>query len=336
MKHSPGYPSMGQCQRWSRRGHAKNPPAHLPRDHAKSPPPPRRATTHLLSREMSLPNKSPDHDLLLQKMGRNLLLFQKTEHVLKSLLELGSLSFSMDGWILPELSNGTLGQSVTTFRENHLSGKGPDAIAIKKSWRLSFGFSIDEPDLAEALQRLVSDRNQFVHHFPKEFSLETEEGRVSAVARLDEQHDQYHPLLSRLREYHRDLREDFRKLCDHLGSPAGRLSLFLPEVRESDLIKRLSSIAPSLSNHDGWSSLVAACSAIQHESPSLISETLKIWEIKSVDKLMMASKLFDLKAEPTPMGGTRILYRNYRAVSCRLALLPKPPFADMRLRMDIS
>ena len=258
---------------------------------------------------MSSPNKSPDHDLVSQKVGRNLLLFQKTEHVLKSMLEIGQISATSDGWIFPEATIQTFGQTFSLFREKHIMAKEPAGIRTNDGWGIALGFSIDAVDLEETLGQMISDRNRLVHHFFQDFDLETEHGCGTACTVLDDQHNQYHPVLTRLRDYHRELREDFRELCESLRDPGVTLSWFLPEIRESILIKRFVTLSPTLSSADGWTSLAGACSIIQQESPSLISETMQRWEIKSVSQLLMASECFELKTEPTPMGGTRILYR---------------------------
>lgn len=250
-------------------------------------------------------NVRASHDLILQKMGRNLLLFQKTEHVMKSLLELGRISLSESAPEVRKVSTQTLGQVANIFKESHLGDKGPPAT---NGSDMLFAFTLEAPDLHEALERMTSDRNWFVHQFSSEFKLDTVENLDAAAIRLDEHHDKYQPLLSRLRDHHRDIREQYKTMIEFLRSKEGKFALF-PELRESPLLQRLISIGSSFANEEGWSSLAGACAEIRKDDPSLIEEALRSWETKSVNELMVASQLFELKAEPTVMGGTRILYR---------------------------
>ena len=53
----------------------------------------------------------------------------------------------------------------------------------------------------------------------------------------------------------------------------------------------------------------AVAEQIELRSPGSITEQVGEFESKSLSGLLLASRLFELKSEPTESGGTRMLYR---------------------------
>lgn len=250
---------------------------------------------------------------ILEKMGRNLLLFQRIEFVLKAIVELGQTTVSSEESGITaapssSFAKQSLGLLKAWFAEKHCGEKvntgdpkHEDDEAI-----VALGFNLGNNGLPDRLSEAVSERNHFVHHFLTDYRLASEEGRAKALADLDHMHERWAPLLKELVQLHERLREGFLAMFDFLRSPEGFNELRRPRVHETDLVKGLVRLGTEIADREGWTSLGAA---IRHAKLQVRKEDLDDLKLKSATELVAASGLFDIKVESAIEGRGRVFYR---------------------------
>lgn len=246
---------------------------------------------------------------LVERMGRNLLLFQEIEHLLKGLVSLGSIHSSFKAGVRDcgHLKQ-SLGMVAATFLGRHLSEvppETPEVPPLEDDVILQTSFCIrvtDEDGLAERIRRAIPDRNRLAHTILVDFDLTTRTGLDEACRWLDESHAAHSLLPVTLREYHRMIRESFLEIVAALQSKEGMAELFRLDIQGLPFVKRLQDNAKLLTSDDDWLPVAEA-------ARSEVDEALKRFGMKSLTELMLASRLFEVKAEETAGGGTRMFYR---------------------------
>lgn len=247
---------------------------------------------------------------LFLKAGRNLLLFQEIEHLLKDLVSMGAISLPEGSERENAMMNQSLGMVVKAFAGRHLEGSkipqpGPEAdeVSVRTGFVIQ-GEAADE--LSQRLSRAVSDRNNLAHHLLTSFDLQAEEGRQAAMVWLEESFAEHNSLLTDVLQYHETVRRGFEEIFSYLRTHEGHRELFLPEIRSTTLVQNLSAAALVLADSDGWTPLAEAVSELPRTE---IQATLSALRLRSLTDLITSSKLFELRADQTPSGGTRMMYR---------------------------
>jgi hypothetical protein len=135
---------------------------------------------------------------VFQKIGRNLVVFQELERVLKLLAKVRNLSFAEDDTKstvtqrLGRMDKKTLGHLAKEVR-SYFSEKSESETEIPTSLaRLSVSFRIEtESNTAKAIEislsELVEGRNELVHHLLARFDLKSLESCSACIEYLDVQ-----------------------------------------------------------------------------------------------------------------------------------------------------
>jgi hypothetical protein len=246
---------------------------------------------------------------LYQRIGRNLLMFQKAELLLKDTLKLGNLTLRRDSYhedlesIRNSFERVTLGQAANRFLECMLGDlciPDPDetiAFQIKTSFDLG-----DEHNkqLKNALVRFVEARNYFIHHLILDILPLTSKSIKATADRLDREHEEFTPLLAQLSGFASDLGKGFEFAAGY-QSPLS--------IMGSPLFGKLVSLANNHQRPDGWTSFNTIGKIIKQEEPELIRRELARFDMKSITQFALASKVIETRTEPTEFGGTRAVYR---------------------------
>jgi hypothetical protein len=260
-----------------------------------------------------MPTKDTKLKGALEKIGRNLILFQHIEHALKGLITLGSISYSSTNGQRPFPHQcQSLGLVAVAFVQRHLSTTSPlfpetdsadDEAIIQSSFQIE-GAAAE--DLANRIKRSVPDRNRLAHLLITDFDLSDAAGVKAAAAWLDETFAEHTQLLEILKHHHCSVREGFQIIASFLSSEQGLAEIRLPHIQGTPIIQRMLLAAEAPGNAGSW---IPISDAAKGESRVEVHQTLARFRLKSLSELMLASSLFELKAEESASGGTRMIYR---------------------------
>ena len=265
--------------------------------------------------------RTPEVDEVLRRIGRNLLLFQYIEHLIKHLMTSArfegtetSLQAKLDER-RAKIHKQTLGQLAGQFVDDVLADAGARAEPedLDEAW-LSFGFTIQmdsafvEQHTAE-MKAIVAARNDLIHNFLPRWSPASEDSTRAALAYLDDQRAQALPMRDRLQSFAKSLHEAATAHAEFMASPEVARQFELQWLRHSRLILLLGELAAKTDRADGWMILATACNVIQKLEPEELTDLHKRFGHRTLKKLLLATEVFDLVEEPTPKGGARIIYR---------------------------
>jgi hypothetical protein len=266
-------------------------------------------------------NRTPEIDEVLRRIGRNLLLFQHIEHLLKQLMASSRLEGTMTSMTAnleerrAKFHKQTLGQLAGQFVDDVLADAGErDAPEnLEEAW-FSFGFTIQtdsafvEQHTAE-MKAVVDARNDLIHHFLPRWSPASGDSTEAALAYLDEQRAKALPMRDRLQGFVKSLQDAATAHAQYMASPEGSRNLELMWLRHSRLVLMLGELATKTDRDDGWMVLSTACNVVRQQEPTELVDLHKRFGHRTLKKLMQATELFDIEEEPTPRGGTRTVFR---------------------------
>ena len=147
--------------------------------------------------------KSIDKDEVLRKIGRNVVVLQKMEGLLKKLVTIQGATISVNDQEnfhrrVEAVAKKPLGHLVSEFlRSAYSSGFGNNpAQGAESHATISLSFSLD-PDMkkehAESLSSVVKERNTLIHQMLISFDPNSVSGRESLTRSLDDQLDRVLP-----------------------------------------------------------------------------------------------------------------------------------------------
>lgn len=261
-----------------------------------------------------------------RKLGRNIILFQKIELLLKFLLANSKISGYLDELkIIQERQNKifekqTLGQLANQFVENIIFSSGkiddePNVLKAKGIWiSIDCKFSSDSTVYEDyeqekkSLGLIVAERNELVHHFFLKWDLTLVDGWNSAEHYLDKQYEKIKNEFQRLKVLAELLEEGRKDIGNFMKTDEGKAWLKFQFIT-SKLVNLLDEITVKKSRSDGWTLLSHAEKILREEVPEEIDLLKKQYKQKTLKNWMMSIELFDFDYEITKKGGTRILYR---------------------------
>lgn len=267
------------------------------------------------------PPSAPEIDEVLRRIGRNLLLFQHLEHLLKQLVTTArfegtatSLQANLEER-RTKFHKQTLGQLAGQFVDDVLADAGErDAPEnLEEAW-FSFGFTIQtdsafvERHTAE-IRAIVDARNDLIHHFLRRWSPASRDSTEAALAYLDEQRAKALAMRDRLQAFERARQDAASMQAGILASPEFAQGFELMWLRQSRLVLMQGELATKTDRDDGWMILSTACNVIRQQEPGELVDLHERFGHRTLKKLMQETEVFDLEEEPTPRGGTRTIFR---------------------------
>ncbi len=261
-------------------------------------------------------NLSTANDEVMLKIGRNMLLLQQLEGILKQLLAgsfcEGTLSTIRENQrkYASQINKKSLGQLVSEFCDRSL--KCPDDSETEhvgrciEDFHIKFHCSIecDQHEYEhrkQVLADIVQERNNLIHHLLPTYNPNSIEGLTELSRQFDEQYNQ----VLKETEYLSDLIKRFNELRKQMAafllSDKGERLLvegLLPG--ESHLERLLSQLATLAARTDGWASLTVAGNLVKELNPQLVNKAMKeqgLSSLKGLKKLIESSDRFDLKEE---------------------------------------
>jgi len=261
-------------------------------------------------------------DVVLRKIGRNVLLFQQVEHMIKYLIANGQASGIISELIenqeqrTSSVKKQTMGMLAGQYLDEIHLGRAEDTERqeeLKEAY-FSFSFKVDcDSDYYEtrkqALASIVDDRNDLIHHLLPKFNPHSIESCIEVDQYLDQQREKLLPELDLLKNMVENLQEGRKAIGEFLQSDEGKKHFKLQWLRQSRLVMLLVETATQVVRPDGWAVLDAADHLIRQHAPEEISALHDKHGHKTLKGLVLATELFDLCEEPTDRGGIRVLYR---------------------------
>jgi hypothetical protein len=261
-------------------------------------------------------------DEVMRKIGRNVILFQQMELMLKNIIS----EWEFSGYTSELLENKTkkktivskqtMGQLTEQFLNNTFSEyKAPEVEPTNKKeifWDVKINIPCDTDyyeKKKQALSAIVSSRNNLIHHLLPEFDPNSLQSCLKTDQYLDEQREKILPeydTLSKAILVAEQARINFLKYAE-----SGKLKadLMLSQLRQSRLVALLAETSLNFARPDGWTQLSIAGQIAHKNEPDEIVFISKNYKVKSLKELILATGVFDLNEEPTDRGGIRVLYR---------------------------
>ena len=257
-----------------------------------------------------------------QKIGRNVILFQQMEHMLKGLAIYGKISGyaselqTSHEHRIATIHKKTMGQVVGQFLENSYSASNEitnEPEELKEGW-CSFSFTIGCDDSfyeerKNGLASLVIERNNLIHHLLPKWNLISSDSGTEIKQYLDQQREKILPELELLNIQIKGIEEARKNLEIFLASGEFEKFMKLSHLRESELVAWFIKIAKQSARPDGWVVLSKAAHIIRQEVLEEVVDLEERYGHRKLKGILLATEYFDITGELTDKGGNRVLYR---------------------------
>lgn len=262
------------------------------------------------------------HDEVLRRVGRNLLLFQGIEGLLKFLLsrhKVGCRPKDFRGHLqerIEAVSGTMLGHLVQKYVTEVLRDAGTE-VAEEESPADCMTFSLKisgDTNFIEAMRRdmklMTEQRNELVHGFLARWQVDSQDKLEETLEYLDAQREKVLPMHEHLKSVAEQLVDSWQEFIDFLKSDEYQKQSELIWLQASPLVTLLRDVAAQIHRKDGWTYLAHAGNLAQKELPEEVNSIKERYGFKTLKTLLLGSEIFDVFDEPLPGGGFRTLYKN--------------------------
>lgn len=274
-------------------------------------------------------------DEIRRKVGRNVLLFQRIELILKYLEEKGNFSISSNNLQSQEIFPQSQTRQLQEFSSKKPLGLGGRIKKLTKGGLLSepnnfpvemevldggfsfafefyYGTNEDQERLKEKLSSIVDERNRLIHELLLSFDVNTEIGRNDLEVYLDRQYEKTLPVFEEFKQISEILQEIIKKTISEkltkLTDPiVPNDNLDHPSIKE--LVVCLSLYSDMKQKLFGWTSLAGAKKFIEQQFPDSIRGSQEKFGVLSIKKILLTIGIFDLIYLPSGKGKHVVLYR---------------------------
>lgn len=261
-------------------------------------------------------------DEVLRKIGRNLLIFQQIEGLLKMILGNSQvqgyareLAFKQKQRI-NGMQKDMLGQLMQQYFDEILSEadeelQGPRDLAepwLSCSIKITVDATFAETQL-ESFERMRKERNQLVHHFLPYWQPDSPENLIQASDYLDEQREKILPVWEHLKSVAETMHQTRQTLAGYMASNEFGQQLELLWLQQSPLIQLFCDIAMQIGDPDGWTCLPHAEKLVHTQLADDVVHMKAIYGHHSFKELLIASELFEILDESLPDNEFRTYYR---------------------------
>lgn len=255
-----------------------------------------------------------------RKIGRNIILFQKLESLLKYLVANGQYCLSLIEFEnhLSErqsiVNKQTMGVLVGQFVERNNPARdeysfGPNELEVP-SVLMDFRIEMDKDQYQERKElfaKLVSERNELVHHLLPKLDSSIENAK-KLEKDLDKQAEQLRTQIKDIQFEIDCLKDNQKIICDEIVADKDK-ELLLSLLRDEPLVLLLADIAIKMAREDGWALMGKAGQLVKQYAPDELALLHEGSDYKSLKSLMLKTEIFEFKEEQTDNGGLRALFR---------------------------
>ncbi len=259
---------------------------------------------------------------VLRKIGRNVVLFQKLEALMKGVAAFRNLSGSVTTlWQTFEenfagVANQTMGQLINTFKDGLYAAEQAelDSAEERSEVWISFSFHI-EGDAAfvesrnRALADVVANRNALIHKLLPKWNSDSFESCRLLEQHLDEQCIPVRAEIAHFQKLLETIRDLGKTSQEYFDSEAGQNAVDLALLQQSRIVLMIADVARQKARPDGWTYLSIAGQILKQHAPDEYFAIKSRYHRKSLLDLILAAKVFNVREERTPNGNIRILYR---------------------------
>lgn len=264
----------------------------------------------------------PTQDEVLRRVGRNLLLFQQIEYLLKFLLANHKNCGTAETYQanLQEqtvcINKKMLGHLVEKYGNELLQDAGEEVSDEDRpaGW-FSFTFRISgDTEFVEVIRRdlklMTDERNELVHHFLPRWQPGSPEMMVETLSYLDAQREKLLPMHEHLKSTATQMQETRQRLSNFITSPEYKKKFELMWLQASPLVSLLRDVATQYHRNDGWTYLAQAGDLAAKESPEEVKNLKERYGFRTLKKLLVGCETFDVFDEPLSNGRFRTLYKS--------------------------
>ena len=244
---------------------------------------------------------------VLRKIGRNVVLYQQFEVMLKLLVSYGKFS----GYVCDlqdtkenqksRVMKQTLGQVAGQFLENthgEYQEVNRELTELKeKKMHMSFSFQVQADEdyymkTKENLAKIVKERNELIHNLPLNFNLNDIESLKEAEQYLDTQRENLLPEHDTVKQYLKTLDEARKELAEYIASGEMQRHWELEDLRQEYVVKLLSRIIEVAKRDDGWTLVVHAGQLLHQNAPDQTKAIKKKYKCKTLKDLILKTDIF--------------------------------------------
>lgn len=263
-------------------------------------------------------------DEVLRRVGRNMVLFQQIEDMLKRVLRLADVKFELDpathqhSMKMADESRSTLGQLAGRFTNDvmvdtssHHAQAVAGAVADDvRTVQLAVAYHVqmeaDHFAVMEAnLAMVTEERNELAHHFLPHWRPDDDAAMEAALAYLDAQREKVLPVWSFLASQVRGIHDFYQHT---LTGPVPEL-LVKALSAGNTLAEWMAKYVKTHGNADGWAYLDQAGSVVEREAPGLLKQAKQELACKTLKAALLKLERFEVMEEPLANGGHRGLFR---------------------------
>ena len=266
-------------------------------------------------------NLKPTQDEVLRRVGRNLVIFQQIEQMLKFLLASHKVGGTADNYLARQQENAEcinkkmLGLLVERYGNEVLQDAGeevPDEDRPEGWFSFSFRLSGDT-EFVESLRRdlklMTDERNDLVHGFIPRWKPESKAVLEDTLAYLDAQREKVLPMHEHLMRTMDGMQQSKTLLLNFMNSPEYEKQSELMWLQASPLVSFLSDVATQIQRKDSWTYLAQAGDLAAKSLPEEVKALKERYGFKTLKKLLAGSEMFDIFDDPLSDGRFRTLYR---------------------------
>lgn len=226
---------------------------------------------------------------MLRRVGRNLLLFQQIEGLLKLVLANSKTGGTLLDFKerqqkqISTISKTMFGLLVDKYVREVLQDAGVDVPEEEapSDW-ITHSFKVTgDTEFVESMRRemklLTEQRNDLVHGFFPRWQPESPEKLEEALAYLDTQREKMLPVLDHLKTMVSHIGENWQRLAEFTASEEFHNQYELMFLQVSPLVSFLRDVAFQMHRKDGWTYLARAGSLANSELPDEVRNLKEIY-----------------------------------------------------------